>query len=194
MAMTLGDEDYNRALDEVEAGNLVGALDAVESALMHDSKQADYWQLYAALLNQAGRAEDAAKAMVKAKEFGLDEVGELLIKANEAAGSKEWNKAVTACEDALEIDAERAEVWATYAANLQEGGYGEDALGASLKAIELEGDSAHFWYLRGRILRLAKRLEDASEAEAKASFLKAKELNFPDPGVEEALKILEGVG
>ena len=217
---TAGDLDYNRALDALEAGNLNGAVEAVESALMFDSKDSGYWQLYSVLLAQAGRNEDAAKAKAKAEEFGLDEVDSLLMKAAEAAASKSWNKAVTACEKALEIDSERGEVWASYAANLLEGGYQKDALEASAKATALVPDEPQFWYMRGRVLRLNEKLEESISAyltaveldsgfalawyekgmghyqledfeTAKDCFLKARELKLNDPGVDEALEIIE---
>ncbi|MGJ8723472.1 MAG: tetratricopeptide repeat protein [Roseibacillus sp.] len=216
---TAGDLDYNRALDALEAGDLNGALVAVESALMFDSKDGGYWQLYSVLLAQAGRSDDAAKAKVKAEEFGLDEVDSLLMKAAEAAASQSWNKAVTACEKALEMAPERGEVWASYAANLMEGGYQKDALEASEKAATLVADEPQVWYLRGRVLRLNEKLEEAVPAylkaveldsgfalawyekgmvhhqmedfeAAKECFLKAKELKLDDPGVEEALRIV----
>ena len=220
---TAGDDDYNRALDAVEAGDLSAAIEATESALMFDSKDSGYWQLYAMLLAQVGRNEDAANATAKAEEFGLGEVDSLLIKAAEASATKSWNKAVTACEKALEIEPERGEVWASYASNLMEGGYQQDALEASAKAVELLSEEPQVWYLRGRILRLTKKLEDGKEAYAKATtldptfalawyekgmvlhlqedlaaakecFLKAKELKLNDPGVEEALQIVEEAG
>ena len=216
---TAGDLDYNRALDALEAGNLDKAIEAAESALMFDSKDGEYWQLYSLLLGQAGRTEDALKAKVKAEEFGLDEVDSLLMKAAEAAATQSWNKAVTACEQAIEIAPDRGEVWASYAANLMEGGYRKDALEASQKATSLISDEPQIWYLRGRILRLNDNLEEAASAfskavaldsgfalawyekgmvhhrmedtdEAQICFLKAKELNLDDPGVEEALKIV----
>ena len=216
---TAGDLDYNRALDALEAGNLNGAIEAAESALMFDSKDGGYWQLYAVLLAQAGRSDDAEKAKAKAEEFGLDEVDSLLMKAAEAAASQSWNKAVTACEKAIEIAPDRGEVWASYAANLMEGGYRKDALEASEKATALVSDEPQIWYLRGRVLRLNEMLEEASEAYSKAvglddtfalawyekgmvhhlqedlatakeCFLKAKELRLDDPGVEAALKIV----
>lgn len=220
---TAGDEDYNRALDAIESGDLPGALGAIESALMFDAKDSGYWQLYAVLLAQAGRTEDAEKAKSKAAEFGLDEVDSLLMKAAEAAAGKNWNKAVTACEQALEMDPGRGEVWGSYAANLLEGGYRKDALEASAKAVELIADEPQLWYLRGRILRLSESLAEAEEAYQKAvtldsgfalawyekgmvhhvqeditkareCFLKAKELQLDDPGVEEALKIVTDMG
>ncbi|MDP0491108.1 MAG: tetratricopeptide repeat protein [Verrucomicrobiota bacterium JB023] len=217
---TLGDKDYNKALDFVEAGKLAEAIEAAESALMHEPKEGDYWRLYAALLQQAGRTEDAARAMARGQELGLDGVDALLLKAAEAANAKQWNKAVTACEDALELDPQRAEVWASYATALLEGGYRKDALEASGKAVELEQDIAQLWYLRGRVLRLTGDHNAACEAyqkaleleptlalawyekgmihdqneefeEAKRCFLKAKSLNLAEPGVEQALEILE---
>lgn len=215
----VGDDDYNRALDFLEAGNLSGAIEAVESALMSNAQDSGYWQLYAMLLTQASRPEDAEKAKAKAVEFGMNEVDALLIKAAEAAGNKSWNMAVTACEQALELEPERGEVWASYAANLLEGGYRKDALEASAKAVELITEEAQLWYLRGRILRLSEQFSDAEMAfqkaveleptlalawyekgmvhhqqqevsEAKAAFLKAKELQCDDPGIEEALRIV----
>ena len=219
---TAGDLDYNRALDALEAGNVNEAIEAAESALMFDSKDGGYWQLYAILLTQAGRKDDAARAKAKAEECGLDEVDSLLMKAAEAAASQNWNKAVTACEQALEIDSERGEVWASYAANLMEGGYRKDALEASEKAAALVSDEPQVWYLRGRVLRLNDKLGEALEAygkaialddtfalawyekgmahhlkedfaSAKECFLKAKELKLDDPGVDEALKIVADV-
>lgn len=216
---TTGDLDYNRALDALEAGDLNAALEAAESALMFDAKDSGYWQLYSVLLAQAGRGEDAANAKAKAEEFGLDEVDTLLMKAAEASATKSWNKAVTACEKALELAPERGEIWASYAANLIEGGYKSDALEASAKAVELKGEEGQLWYLRGRILRLAEKLTEAVEAfqkaveldpklrlawfekgmvhhlleepdEAKSCFLKARELKPGDPEIEEALKIV----
>ncbi len=218
-----GDDDYNRALDAVEAGDLNTALEAIESALMHDSKDGGFWQLYAMLLGQAGRPEDAASAKAKAEEFGLDEVDALLMKASEAAAAQSWNKAVTACESALELAPERGEVWASYAANLMEGSYHKDALEASAKAVELLPDEPQVWYLRGRVLRLNQQLSEALSAfesaitldgtlalawyekgmilheqeeseSAKECFLKAKALKLNDPGVEEALQIIAEAG
>ena len=220
---TAGDLDYNRALDFLEAGNLPNALEAVESALMFDAKDSGFWQLYSVLLAQMGRTEDAANAKAKAAEFGLGEVDELLMKAAEAAGAKNWNKAVTACEQALELEPERGEVWASYAANLMEGGYRKDALEASEKAIKLIDDEPQLWYLRGRILRLCDQMEEAGPAftkavaldadyalawyekgmvhhhqnelaEAKRCFLRAQELQLDDPGVEQALQIVAEAG
>lgn len=214
-----GDLDYNRALDALEAGELNSAIEAVESALMFDAKDSGFWQLYSVLLTQAGRVEDAKRAKAKAEEFGLDEVSSLLMKAAEAAAERSWNKAVTACEKALELAPERGDAWASYAANLMEGGYQKDALKASEKAVELIPDEPQIWYLRGRVLRLNEKLEDAGPAYAKAieldpdfalawyekgmvnhqlegfevakeCFLKAKELKLDDPGVEEALLII----
>ena len=214
-----GDDDYNRALDCVDAGQLQEAIEAVESALMSDAKDGGYWQLYSILLIQAGRAEDAEKAKVKASEFGLGEVDALLIKAAGAAAEKNWNKAVTACEQALDLAPDSGEVWTSYAANLIEGGYRKDALKASATAVELIPDEGQLWYLRGRILRLSEKLVDAEEAfgkavaiepklavawyekgmveyqtgavkEARQSFLQAKALGLKDPSLEEALKIV----
>ena len=83
-----GDKEYNRALDALEAGDFPTALEATESALMSDPKDGEYWQLYSLLLKQVGRAEDAANAMAKAMEFGLDQVNILLSKAAEAAADQ----------------------------------------------------------------------------------------------------------
>ncbi len=214
-----GDQDYNRALDAVEKGDLPTAIDAVESALMHDPQDGDFWQLYAVLLAQAGRAEDATRATAKAKTLGLNDADALLMKAAEAAITQDWNKAVTACEQALEIAPNRPEIWASYAANLIEGGYKKDALEASAKAVELLPEEAQVQYLRGRILRLNQQGEDSITAYhkaielddslalawyekgmvhhqqndlamAKECFLKAKSLNLDDPGIEEALRII----
>ncbi|GHC66020.1 tetratricopeptide repeat protein [Roseibacillus persicicus] len=214
-----GDQDYNRALDALEAGDLNAAIEATESALMSDAKDSGYWQLYSVLLAQAGRLEDAQRAKAKAEEFGLDEVDALLMKAAEAGADKKWNKAVTACEKALELAPERGEIWASYAANLIEGGYKSDALEASAKAVELISDEAQVWYLRGRILRLTERHPDAVEAfekavelepklglawfekgmvhhlqeepeKARSCFLRAQELKPGDAEIEEALNIV----
>lgn len=220
---TAGDDDYNRALDALEAGDLNGAIEAAESALMFDAKDGGFWQLYAVLLAQAGRAEDAASAKAKAEEFGLSEVDALMMKAGEAATAKSWNKAVTACEQALELAPERGEVWASYAANLMEGGYQGDALEASAKASELLPEESQIWYLRGRVLRLNRQFDEAvlayqkaldiepslalawyekgmihheqkNPAIAKKCFLKAKEHKLNDPSLEEALQIVADSG
>lgn len=218
-----GDQEYNQALDAVEAGKLSQAIHAVEAALMSDAKDSGYWQLYSVLLSQVGRIEDAEKAKNKAVEFGVGEVETLLMKAAEAAASKNWDKAITACEQALELEPERGEVWASYAANLMEGGYREDALEASSKAVEMIPGEPQLWYLRGRILRLTGKLADAGLAFQKAvelepkyalawyekgmvhhqqeelpcakeAFLKAKELELNDPGVDKALQIMTEAG
>ena len=63
-----GDQEYNQALDAVEAGKLSQAIHAVEAALMSDAKDSGYWQLYSVLLSQVGRIEDAEKAKNKAVE------------------------------------------------------------------------------------------------------------------------------
>ncbi|MBK1834454.1 tetratricopeptide repeat protein [Roseibacillus ishigakijimensis] len=215
----VGDDDYNRALDALEAGDLSTALQCVESALMSDSKDSGYWQLYSILLAQAGRVEDAAKAKLRAEECGLDEVDTLLMKAAEAAAERNWNKAVTACERALDLAPERGEIWASYAANLMEGDYRKDALEASAKAAELLPEEGQVWYLRGRILRLSDQHDEALEAferalaldpsrslvwyekgmilhlqdkvtAAKECFLEARKLNPGDETIEEALKIV----
>lgn len=214
-----GDLEYNRALDALEAGNINGAIEACEAALMADAKDSGYWQLYAVLLTQAGRTEDAAQATAKGQELGLDEVEILLMKAVEAGAAKNWNKAATACEKAIELDPERGQSWATYAANLLEGGYLKDSLEASAKAVEFLPEEPSVWYLRGRILRLSKDLtnagtafqravdldpklaiawyekgmvhhEEREAAQAKESLLTAQKLGFQDPSLEEAIAIV----
>lgn len=214
-----GDLEYNRALDALEAGNLDAALEACESALMADANDSGYWQLYAVLLTQAGRTEDAAQATAKGQALGLDEVELLLMKAVEAGAAKNWNKAATACEKAIELDPERGQSWATYAANLFEGGYLKDSLEASAKAVELLPEEPSAWYLRGRILRLSKELgeagsclqkavdldpklaiawyekgmvhhEEREPTQAKDSLLAAKKLGFQDPNLEKAIAIV----
>ena len=212
----LGDKEYNRALDALESGDLTTALEATESALMANAQDGEYWQLYSLILTHSGRAEDAAKAMEKAQEFGLDEITILLTKAAEAAAGKNWNKAVTACEKAIELAPERGEIWASYAAHLLDGDYQKDALEASEKAVELSPTEPHFWCLRGRVLRFAKKNSEALEAfektlaldnklplawyekgmihhleqepeKAKACFLEAKQLQPDDSLIDEAL-------
>lgn len=214
-----GDLEYNRALDALEAGKLDAALAACESALMADAHDSGYWQLYAVLLTQVGRTEDAAQAIAKGQALGLDEVELLLMKAVEAGAAKNWNKAATACEKAIELDPERGQSWATYAANLFEGGYLKDSLEASAKAVELLPEEPSAWYLRGRILRLSKSFPEAGsclqkavdldpklaiawyekgmvhheEREptlAKESLLTAKDLGFQDPNLEKAIAIV----
>lgn len=220
---TTGDDDYNRALDALEAGDLNKALEATESALMFDAKDGEFWQLYSVLLAQVGRAEDAASAKAKAEEFGLSEVDSLLMKAAEAFATQSWNKAVTACEQALELAPERGDIWASYATNLMAGGYAKDALEASAKASQLLPEESQVWYSRGRVLRLNKQFEEAVSAyqkaleiepalalawyekgmvhheqgdaeAAKECFLKAKDNHLNDPSLEEALRIVTSVG
>jgi tetratricopeptide (TPR) repeat protein len=147
-------ESYNTAVDAVQSGDLPAALNAIETSLTEDPKDAQSWQLYAVVLNALGESEKAAKAMVKVKDLGLSEVDELLMKAGDAAAGGKLGVAITYYEDALELDDSRAEIYTAYAIALMEEKYFKDALEAAAKAVELAPDDAYACYAHGRSLRL----------------------------------------
>jgi len=213
-----GDLAYNRALDATERGDAATALSETEECLMHNPEDSEAWQLYVMLLTQLGRVEDAEKAREKWQNLGGSDYQALLLKAHEAANSNEWNRAVSACEDALEVNADDAGGWALYANCLFSGNYRDDALEAIEKAIALESEFAMHWYLKARFLRLMNKsdamaaydkavvlneefalawyekgmvhYEQQQTSEARSCFEKAKSLKFEDPGLEKAFELL----
>ena len=157
-------EFYNSAVDAVQAGDLPLALKSVEDSLTEAPNDAQTWQLYAVILNAMGETEKAEKALAKTKEFGLSEIDELLMKAADAAGQGKMGAAITHYEDALEIDQTRAEIYTSYALALMEEKYGNDAIEAATKAVELAPDDPFAQYTKGRILRLSGKQPEALEA------------------------------
>lgn len=183
-------EFYNKALDAIQAGQLPEALTAIESSLTEDPKDGQSWQLYAVILNAAGRADDAAKAMEKVKECGISDIDELLMKAGDAAAAGEHGKAITYYEDALEIDSSRFEIHASYALVLLEENYEKDARDAAETACDIAPEEAFAWYVRGRVLRLNHQPEEALKSLKKAVDLDANLL----PAVYEKGMLLAEAG
>lgn len=164
-------EFYNAAVDAVQAGDLPGALKAIETSLTEAPQDAQGWQLYAVILNALGESEKSAKAMEKVKELGLGEVDELLMKAADAVGVGEFGVAITHYEDALELEDDRPEIYTSYALALMEEKYTNDALEAAAKAVSLAPGDPFAQYTHGRILRLSGKKEEALDALTKAAGL-----------------------
>lgn len=145
---------YDKALDLIQAGNVPEGIAAIEESLMEDAEDPLTWRLYSVTLAAVGRGDDAAAAMAKAEGFGLGEIDSLLMKAAQSQVEGQIDAAISRFEDALELDAERFEIWAGYALALLQAGYLKDALEGSEKAVALGADEAQAWYARGRVLRL----------------------------------------
>lgn len=162
------EELYDHALEILQSGDVANAITVIEEALMEDAKDSLKWRLYGVALSAAGRADDAAAAMAKAEEFGLDPVDSLLMKAAQEQIAGNLDAAISRFEDAIELDDERSEVWCAYALALVEADYHQDALDASDKSIKLDDGDSQVWYARGRILRMMGDVKRALPAFDKA--------------------------
>jgi tetratricopeptide (TPR) repeat protein len=161
-------EFYNAAIEAVQAGQLTEALAAVENSLTEDPKDSQTWQLYVAILNALGRAEEANKATERLKEIGLSEIDERLLKAAESATTGNVAEAVAHYEAALKDAPDRSDILASYALALMEHGDSENALAAAEKAAALAPEDASPNYALGRILRLKGQKQAALTALSKA--------------------------
>jgi len=159
---------YNDAISAVQAGKLPEALTAIESSLTEDPGDAQTWQFYVVVLDALGRTQDAAKAVAKLKEMGMDEADNLLIKAASAAGSGDLKSAISHYEAAVILAPERAEIQAGLALALMRCDYTADALSAARKAVAIDPEGANSNYALGHILRRTEKNEAALEALTKA--------------------------
>lgn len=157
-------EFYNTAVDAIQAGRLDEALQAAESALTENPKDAETWQLYVIVLNALGRSEDAQKATEKLRELGLSEADDFLLKAAEAASSGDLHAAISHYESALETGADRPEIHSGHALALMEADKPDEALAAAGKALSLAPDDARANYALGHILRLQGKNDEALSA------------------------------
>ena len=161
-------EFYNKAIDAVQSGKIQEALAAVENSLTEDPSDKQTWQLYAIILNAAGRTEDAAKATAKLQEMGIGEADDLLMKAAGAAGSGDIKAAIGFYEAAIAVEPDRPEIHASLALALMQCEYTADALSAAEKAVALAPDDAHANYALGHVLRLTEKKDAALVALTKA--------------------------
>lgn len=161
-------EFYNNAIDAIQSGKIQEALSAVENSLTEDPSDKQTWQLYAIILNAAGRTEDAAKATAKLQEMGIAEADDLLMKAASAAGSGDIKGAIGFYEAAIELEPDRPEIHASLALALMQCEYTADALDAAEKAVSLAPNDAHANYALGHVLRLTEKNDAALAALTKA--------------------------
>ena len=172
-------DDFNAALDALQAGRFEQALESVQSVLMADSADGEAWRLLIVILNALGRNAEACAAVEKLRTLGLPEADEHLLRAAEAQAAGDSGAAASHYRAALDAEPTRPEIHAGLALALLDCGQPDEARAAALRAVELEPENGGTHYILGRILRLG-----GDKDQALAAFDKAVAL---DPSHDMAL-------
>jgi tetratricopeptide (TPR) repeat protein len=161
-------DDFNAAIDALQAGRFEQALESVQSVLMADATDAEAWRLLILILNALGRDGEAAAAVEKLRALGLPEYDEHLLEAAKAQAAGDWAAAISQYRAALAADPTRPEIHAGLAMALIESGQPDEARAAALSAVEIEPGNGGAHYVLGRVLRLSGDKEQALAALDKA--------------------------
>lgn len=157
-------EYYNAALDAIQAGRPMEALEAVENALVEDARDAETWRLYILILTSLGRTAEADSALRKLEDLGLAEADGVALRAATAMGAGDPTTAIALYRECVALDPARAEHHTGLAIALLETGDHAEAAEVIERAIGLAPDDARAHYIQGRILRLGGRNSKALTA------------------------------
>ncbi len=143
-------------------------LEAVESAIKKQPKDASNWLAKAAILSELERYDEALEPVEKAIELEPEGATNWLWKGIVLSGLERHDEALEAIEKAIKIKPEGALNWGWKAAIMSDLERHDEALEAIEKAIKLEPEDNLYWRWKGIVFSSLERHDEALEAIEKA--------------------------
>jgi tetratricopeptide (TPR) repeat protein len=165
---------FTQGNQQVEAGNLEGAIASFDKAIEFKPDSHDAWLNRGNTLVELGRIQEALASYDKALEFKPDDHEAWINRGNTLVELSRFEEAIASYDKALEFKPDYDDAWNNRGLALLNLGRSEEALASYDKAKEFKPDCYEAWYNRGIALVGLGRSEEAI-----ASYDKALEIQ-PD--------------
>ncbi|MEB3339627.1 tetratricopeptide repeat protein [Okeania sp.] len=159
-------------LEQAKAGDLVGAVDSWENALVLKPNYHQVWYNRGKALVQLERWEEAIASHDKALEIKSDDYLAWNNRAEALGKLERWEEAIASCDRALEIKVNYYLAWYNKANFLVSLGNLEAAVNCYEKALEIKPNFYDGWYERGNVLKDLGLMKEAYDSWEKAEEIK----------------------
>jgi tetratricopeptide (TPR) repeat protein len=123
---------------------------------------------------------------VRVTQANIQQADDLVNRGNAHADKKEYDRAIAAFTEAIQLDPRNAYAYNSRADTLREAGRAAQGLPDAEKALQLDAGNADFWDTRAQIFQALGRRQEAI-----ADYKRALEL---DPNMSEARERLKRLG